>query len=323
MIELRIVTPRVLSAQALELLGDLQPVTNIIVLRGAGLRPQGDVILCDVAEEEASNIIYDLRNLGIDRKGSISIGPPQTELSRLAPDAEQAAPGSASDAVVWEQVQDQTSESAELSGSFLMFMIIAILIAAVGIYLNSAVLIIGAMIVGPDFGPIAGVCVAAINRQPAHAGKSLLALLAGYALGIVAAGLMTLMVKEAGIIPERFDVVHRSVERSIAQTGFFPVLIALLAGTAGMLSLTTARSGALIGVLVSVTTIPAAASIAVTIAYSQNAMFWASLLQLVTNVGAMLFAGIATLAVQRMLFRRRRAAHLRELTRRENRARPK
>ncbi len=48
MIELRIVTPATLTSQVLELLGELESVTNIIVLRGVEFRPQGDVILCDV-----------------------------------------------------------------------------------------------------------------------------------------------------------------------------------------------------------------------------------------------------------------------------------
>ncbi len=201
-------------------------------------------------------------------------------------------------------------------------MIIAVLIAAIGIYLNSALLIIGAMVVGPDFGPIAGVCVAAMNCQLGGAGRSLLALFAGYTFGIITACFMTLIAKDAALIPQRFELIHGSIASSIAHTGFFPTIVALLAGTAGMLSLSTERSGALIGVLVSLTTIPAAASIAVTMAYSQQAMILASILQLATNVGAMLFAGMITLVVQQMLYRRRRAIHLQERTHRDARARP-
>ena len=45
------------------------------------------------------------------------------------------------------------------------------------------------------------------------------------------------------------------------------MLVALLAGAAGALSLSTAKSGALVGVLISVTTIPAAANVGVASAY--------------------------------------------------------
>jgi hypothetical protein len=53
----------------------------------------------------------------------------------------------------------------------------------------------------------------------------------------------------------------------ISRPDSFAVIIAAAAGVAGMLSLTTASSGTLIGVLISVTTIPAAANAGVAVAY--------------------------------------------------------
>jgi uncharacterized hydrophobic protein (TIGR00271 family) len=119
----------------------------------------------------------------------------------------------------------------------------AVLIAMVGIYTNSSILIIGAMIVGPDFGPITGVCVATVNRQFTQAGRSLWALISSYGIGIITAYLMTLVLKAAQLIPRYLDPIDRSLEISNTQPGFFPVLVALLAGAAGMLSLITSRSG--------------------------------------------------------------------------------
>ena len=66
--------------------------------------------------------------------------------------AELAARGAPSDAVVWEEVEARTSENTELSVSYLLFMVLACLIACVGIFLDSPILIIGAMVVGPSSG---------------------------------------------------------------------------------------------------------------------------------------------------------------------------
>lgn len=321
MIHLRILTPENLTARTLEILDAESAVTNIFVLRGAARRPEGDMILCDVASTEASDVISDLRELGIDREGSIAVEAIEAELSRFASEAERAAPGTPSDAIVWEELETRTSESTELSLSYLVFMIIAVLIAAVGIYEGSTILIVGAMIVGPDFGPIAGVCVAAMHLRPSQAGRSFLALLVGYAVGILAACLATLILSAEGIIPQHFESLDGSLARSIASPGFFTLVVALLAGAAGMLSLASPRSAALIGVLVSVTTIPAAAHIAVTVAYGQEQQFWGSMRQLAINVGAMIASGTATLVIQRALYRLRHAAHLRELAHRAQRDR--
>ena len=60
----------------------------------------------------------------------------------------------------------------------------------------------------------------------------------------------------------------RPVADLINTPNVFSVIVAVLAGIVGVVSLTEARANALIGVFISVTTIPAAASVGVSIAYS-------------------------------------------------------
>ena len=83
-----------------------------------------------------------------------------------------------------------------------------------------------------------------------------------------------------------------------------------------MLSLTTAKSGALIGVLISVTTIPSAAGIALAAAYRDGDAFAGSAAQLAVNLTMIVVAGVATLSIQRYLYNRRRREHLRDESRR-------
>ena len=64
-------------------------------------------------------------------------------------------------------------------------------------------------------------------------------------------------------------------------------------------------SAALIGVLVSVTTMPAAANIAVSAAYSHWDNLWGSTLQLLVNLGALIVGGTGTLLVERWAYQRR------------------
>ena len=59
----------------------------------------------------------------------------------------------------------------------------------------------------------------------------------------------------------------RPLTAFVSQPDATSVIVAYLAGTAGILSLTSAKSGALVGVLISVTTIPAAGNIGLAAAY--------------------------------------------------------
>jgi uncharacterized hydrophobic protein (TIGR00271 family) len=309
MVHLRIVAPRDKAHAALALLEASDSVINVIHLHDVARKPDGDVILCDVAREDASVVIGDLKDLSIHREGTIAVELVDTAISHAADRAERHAAGTPADAVIWEEVAERTSEESAMSATYLIFIVLAALIASVGIYLNSAILIVGAMVVGPEFGPIAGVCVAAVQRRPDLAVRSLVALAVGFPLAIAAVVVSSLIFKATSITPDAFTAASHSLSETIANPDFFAAFVAFCAGVAGMLSLTTAKSGALIGVLISVTTIPAAANVGVSAAYADWDSFGGSIGQLGLNIASLLAAGIITLAVQRALFNRRRALH--------------
>jgi uncharacterized hydrophobic protein (TIGR00271 family) len=310
MVHLRIVVPSYQAEHALDLLQHTPSVANLIYLERAAKRPEGDVILCDVAREEASVIISDLRELDIDREGSIAMESIDSQISDAALAAEKASAGLPSDAVVWEEVEARTSENVELSASFLAFMALAMLIAMVGILTDQLILIIGAMIVGPEFGPIAGLCVAAVERRRDLLMRSLTALVVGFSLGITATFAATLLLDATGLLPTDFSQTGHPFTAFISSPDRWSFIVAYLAGIAGMLSLTSSKSGALIGVLISVTTIPAAANIGVAAALGDWDEWVGSLEQLSLNLGAILLAGVGTLFLQRRLYMRRRVKHL-------------
>ncbi len=314
MLHLRIVTPTEKAVPALEVLEGSPSVCNVVHLPGAARRPAGDVILADVAREDASVILDDLKELGIPKEGAISVAPIDTQLSEQAERATRHARGAAADAVVWEEVEAHTSENVELSGVFLAFMVLAGLLAAVGIYQNSPILIVGAMVVGPEFGPLAGLCVALVQRRGKLAVRSAIALLVGFPLAIAVVYVTVHTFKVTGLFPDAFSDADHNLASVISRPDFFAFFVAACAGAAGMLSLSTAKSGALIGVLISVTTIPAAANVGFAAAYTNWDDMRGSAEQLGINLGAIVVSGTVVLTLQRQLFLHRRRQHHRDAT---------
>jgi uncharacterized hydrophobic protein (TIGR00271 family) len=309
MFHLRIVVPDELADDVIDLLEREGSACNLVHLPGAARKPVGDVILADLAREDASVVLADLRELEVDRLGSISVEEVDFQLSDQMERAVQHAQGSPADAVVWEEVTSRTSETAELNWTFALFMVLAGLIAAVGILLDTPILIVGAMVVGPEFGPVAGICVALVQRRPALALRSLLALAVGFPVAIATVTVACLLFKAIGVSPEDFDAASHGLSNIIASPDFFAFFVAFCAGIAGILSLTSAKSGALIGVLISVTTIPAAANVGVGAAYGEWASARGSLEQLAINLLSLVVAGTLTLLVQRAFYARRKTKH--------------
>ena len=317
MVHLRIVAPDEPARKVRELCKRSPAVINVVHLRAASQKPEGDVILCDVAREDASVIISDLKELDIPKVGSIAVEHIDTAISEAATAAEAAAAGLPSDAVVWEEVEARTSEQTELSVTFVLFMIAAMQISAVGIVLDEPILIVGAMVLGPEFGPLAAVCVALVQRQATLARRSMLALAVGFPLGTLSAFVTTLFMRWIGEFPDTFDEARHPFTDFITDPTFLSFFVAFVAGSAGVLSLTAAKSGALVGVLVSVTTIPAASNIGVAAAYGEWGIAGKAALQLGINLAGIVAAGVLTLFVQRRYYVARRRKHLMDPVRTE------
>lgn len=298
---LRVISPVGLTDAVIDYLEHGSPVTNLVLHRGAAIDPAGDVVIGDVPREAANAVITALKKLGLDSSGSIALDAVGVALSRHGSDADKEAPGTGDDAVVWEEIEQRTGEESRLSVTFLLFLSIATIIAGIGVLLDQPILIVGAMVVGPEFGPLAALSVGIVRRRPAVIGRSLLALGVGFAVAIVVTLLATFALDAWGLVNRDMLLAARPLTGFIWRPDALSWVIAFLAGIAGILSLTSAKSGALIGVLISVTTVPAAGNVAVAIAYGVPDEAWGSALQLAINLGAIATAGILTLAVQRYL----------------------
>ncbi|MFI7547101.1 DUF389 domain-containing protein [Actinoplanes sp. NPDC049599] len=308
MLHLRIIVPPARTAAVQELLTGNEAVTHVVVLPGAAVQPTGDLIFCDVVREGASAIIEGLRELHVDRDGSIMLEKVDTTLSAAADRAERRVPGLGVDAVVWEEVENATAAESELSGAFLTFMIVATVLAGIGVLLDQPILIVGAMVVGPEFGPLAALCVGVVRGRSALIRRALLALVVGFAVGMLVTVATTWALTALDLVNKDMLLGPRPLTKFIWQPDALSWVVGFLAGVAGMLSLTSAKAGTLVGVLISVTTVPAAANVAVAVAYGVTNEAAGSALQLLINVAAIIAAGVLTLSVQRFAGRRRQPA---------------
>ncbi|WP_433204424.1 DUF389 domain-containing protein [Dactylosporangium sp. CS-047395] len=306
MLHLRVISPPEDTERVLGLLTTEAGATNVVVLAGAAREPAGDLVLADVVREAATPILSGLRKLGVHEHGSIAIETVDAALSRNAQRAADAAPGLSGDAVVWDEIEHKTGEETEISGTFLALLAVATIIAGIGVLLDQPILIVGAMVVGPEYGPLASLSVGIVRRRARSIRRSLLALGVGFPVGIVVTILTTWGLDALGLVDKDMLLRERPLTDFIWRPDALSWVVGFFAGVAGMLSLTSAKAGPLIGVLISVTTVPAAANIAVALAYGVPHEAGGSALQLLINLAAIVVAGVATLLVLRWLWRLRR-----------------
>ncbi|NKR56194.1 DUF389 domain-containing protein [Rhodococcus hoagii] len=307
MLHLRVICPADFTDEVLALLEEEPGATHITVARGSAVEPAGDVVQADIARESANEVLDQLHALQMEHIGAITLVPTETVLSDSARAADQAAPGDPDDTVVWEELISRTREESTLNVTFLAFLTIACLLASVGIVTDSPVTIVGAMVVGPEFGPLAALAVAVARRKFSLARRSLIALVAGFPFAIAVTVAGTLIAKLLGWVDlATIEDLHQV--DFIYRVGLSSFIVALLAGAAGMLALVSAKSAALVGVFISVTTVPAAGFTAVAATLGEWRVAAMSALQLGVNLTGIVIAAIAVLLLQQTRTRRDRAA---------------
>jgi uncharacterized hydrophobic protein (TIGR00271 family) len=304
MIHVRAVSPPEVTVQIMPVLVSDAGVVNLSLVAGTVCNPDGDAIEFDVVQGRANQVIRWLRELGLDEHGSIAIEPVTTSMSAAATRAQ--AKGSRFDefAPVWEEVEARIRSNGRFPPSWFGLLVIAGLIAAVGLFTNSQILIVGAMVVGPEYGAIVALALGTIRRDPTLTARSGTALVVGFTLAVVGALLLGLIIRAAGLEPKAFAVGIRPVSNLINTPDWFSVIVAVLAGVVGVISLTEARASTLIGVFISVTTIPAAADVGVSLAFGSGQEALGSFEQLLLNVT--LLAAVAAIGIptQRAVWRR-------------------
>jgi uncharacterized hydrophobic protein (TIGR00271 family) len=303
MLHVRVASPADRTGQLVEKLASQHGVRNLVVLAKAR-RPDGDVVQFDVRDGAANPVFETLRGQGLDRDGLISVERVDAVLDQGTAVPTRTRYLTPEVAPVWEMVEATIRSGAAYPPSFFVLLTIAGLIAGAGILTNSQILIVGAMVVGPEYNAIIAVALGLSKKERGTIRSGLLALFWGFLAAVVMTLAFGLVIRGLGATPTKYLVGVRPVADLINTPNLFSVVVAVLAGIVGVVSLTEFRANALIGVFISVTTIPAAASIGVSVAYGSWHEARGSLFQLLLNVVILIAVGAAGLRAQRAIWRR-------------------
>lgn len=310
-LHIRIASPPDLTGQLVEALSADPGVVNLVVLEGAARRPDGDAVQFDLQTGSANLVFHRLRELSLDGRGPILVQTVDAVITGPVRESPRRRPHHGEVVPVWEMVEARIRAGGVYPPSFHVLLVIAGLIACVGILTNSQILVVGAMVVGPEYSAIIAVALGVDQRRLLPVRQGMSALLGGFTAAVAAAAVFGLAIRWSGNTPKAFLLGVRPVADLIDQPNLFSVVVAVLAAIVGVVSLTEARANALIGVFISVTTIPAAAALGLSVAYTDWSRARGSLLQLLLNVVLLILVGAAALRVQRLIWRPRPGSGLR------------
>jgi uncharacterized hydrophobic protein (TIGR00271 family) len=299
LVHLRLTVPNDLTERVSELLIRHECTTNVTLQAGVVSKPEGDLVECDVAREEAGSLLRMLEELELDERGAIVIETPTGTPFREARRLERVAPGHPDDAVIWEEVEAQAYAGAVATVSYLIFLVLAVILAAIAVLTDSSILVVGAMVVGPEFAAVAAASAGIVLVRWTLVGRSLRLLGMSFTFAVAVVTVLALLCRLVGWITPEMVAAPRPNTDFIWHPEQWSLIVALVAGTAGALALAIQKTATMVGVFISVTTVPAAGNLALGLAVWNTDEIRGSLAQLGINIAGMIVSGTVLLLVVR------------------------
>lgn len=297
LLHVRLIVVDALRDDVLDFLDDHVGTTNIVVVDDAARQPPGHVVLFDVAREASNEVLRVLQDLGVHRHGTINVVHPHLSIGAAADRAHREAPGEGDATVLWAEVESVVAADCRPTHGYLLYFAVAAVIAAVGLIVDSPVLMVGAMVVGPEYGPVAAIAYFLQQRRLRAFVGANVTLFAGTGVAVALAAALTLVLRATGRVDAAFELGDQPFTGFVSHPDVYSAIVAGVAAVAGVFALTHERAGTLVGVLVSVTTIPAIAAIGVSAAVGDWPDAWGAALQFALNATCLIVVGALTLAV--------------------------
>jgi uncharacterized hydrophobic protein (TIGR00341 family) len=188
-----------------------------------------------------------------------------------------------------EELYSEISDRIKPSRIYLSLVILSSVVAAVGLLRNSIAIVIGAMVIAPLLGPNVGMAFATALGDQEFGRKA-------FRTSVYGIGIALLLSMLIGFIFNADTAVPSIVSRTTVNLS--DIILALAAGCAGVLSITSGVSTALIGVMVAVALLPPLVVLGLLLGVGEFSLALGAFLLLLANLICINLSGVATFYIQ-------------------------
>jgi uncharacterized hydrophobic protein (TIGR00341 family) len=185
--------------------------------------------------------------------------------------------------IVREELEEEMRKNAAFDRNYVLMVVFATMVAAIGMLENNVAVLVGAMVIAPFLGPNLALTFASAMGQKDLIFKALHTL-----------GLGSLIAFGCGVLSGQFwpieEVPYELQMR--AQVDYSSIVLALAAGAAAVLSISRGISSALVGVMVAAALLPPLAASGVFLGHGQISNALSALMLLAINVVCINLAGL-------------------------------
>lgn len=283
-------------------LGGLNGVVGLALQRGSSIEPPGDILTINATNDATRTVLSILADQNVLDGGSILT----SELRSLINRKYQNGIDRESNETIWDEMAFLLRRETNLSVNYLLLMALSGSIAAVGLWTNTLHIVIGAMVIAPGFEPLIRLPFDWIGGPGVLASRGLISTISGYLILAVGAAL-TLMLLQVVDSSASIDLTARSWVQYWSTVTWNGLILAILAGAAGAVTVSAQRSVLSAGVMIALALIPSMTIAGMALAVGDITLIGKGLMRWIVDVGAVIVSSTAVLGTKHVLVHRRRA----------------
>ena len=199
-------------------------------------------------------VLERLQEAGIDDSSFTVVLDASTVVSRQFDELEERyAEDRDEDRIARQELYSRASDLAPTTRTYVVMTVISAIIATAGLLLDSPAVVVGSMVIAPLIGPAMAASVGTVIDDQEMFTRGVKLQVVGMLIAVVSAATFAAFVRYLHLVPPGLDIVS--------------IPVALGAGVAGALSLSSGVSAAIVGVMIAVALIPPAATVGIGLAW--------------------------------------------------------
>ena len=254
------------------------------------------LLMLPVKNNETDDVLQKLRGLGVDTEGFLIISEVEAVVSQkieVERDKEQDGEGEGEGKIARAELRESARALSRRSVNYILFTLLSAIVATAGLLMDSASVVVGSMVIAPLIGPAMASSVGSVIKDNELFWKGIQAQIVGIFTAIGGATIFAFLMRFITAPRLNLMLIGQIAER--VHPGLLSLAVALAAGVAGALSLTSGASAALVGVMIAVALIPPAATVGLGIAYFEPIIALSSFILVVVNILSINLAALITL----------------------------
>ena len=259
-----------------------------------------DILYIPAESDNVERIVDQLRSVGVERDGYMVVTNVETIISEQFEEKQAVDDETIDDErISRDELRTKARNLSRSTTNYLALTIISAIVATAGLLQDSAAVVVGSMVIAPLIGPAMASCVGTVVNDDNNAlfWEGARSQVIGLAVAVLSATLFAAAYRFTLAPDLELLLIQQVAER--AHPGLLALAIALGAGTAGALSLTSGADEALVGVMIAVALMPPAATVGLGIAYVDPRLAVGAGVLVLVNILSINIAGIVTIWIKR------------------------